>query len=101
MKITSEHVARLLEARLHRLSAAGPSPKRDSAAPAQSDRATFSSLLGDMRAGLAAARRTTPQRSFAAGESRLTSLAAQVQSGRYRVPAEQIADALLRDFRGL
>jgi len=100
MKITNEHVARLLEARLQRVQHAGPPPSHQHINPAQRgrrqpDRATFSSLLEDLRTGLAAARA-----SGQAEHPRLASLAAQVQAGRYRVPSDQIADALLRDLRG-
>ena len=100
MKISNEHVAKLLEARLQRLNRAEPSPSHQRIDPAQHgrgqpDRATFSSVLEDLRAGLAAARASAP-----AEHPRLASLAAQVQAGSYRVPSQHVADALLRDLRG-
>ena len=109
MKITNEHVARLLAARLDRAErtappAAGPHPQRG-ASPAQqgagqSDRAVFSSVAEDLRVGLAAARRYESQASGRSDGARLASLSAQVKSGRYHVPADQIADALVRELRG-
>jgi anti-sigma28 factor (negative regulator of flagellin synthesis) len=90
MKITNEHVGRLLGARLERVeSAQRPAP---SAGAEGSDRAVFSSRSEDVRLGMAAAR--------AAGkpdEARLEGLAEQVRSGKYRVPAEVLAEAVLRD----
>lgn len=101
MKITNEHVARLLAARLQQVQRptppAGAQPQR---AAGQSDRAVFSSVAEDLRVGLAAARRAGSQASGGCDSAHLTSLAAQVKSGRYHVPADQIADALARELRG-
>jgi anti-sigma28 factor (negative regulator of flagellin synthesis) len=108
MKITNEHVARLLAARLQQVHRpappAGPHPQRD-ATPTErgagrSDRAVFSSVVEDLRVGLAAARRHGSQASDGSDSARLASLAAQVRAGRYHVPADQIADALVRELRG-
>ena len=108
MKITNEHVARLLAARLQQVHRpappAGPHPPRG-ASPAQqgagqSDRAVFSSVAEDLRVGLAAARRPGSQASGRSDSAHLASLSAQVKSGRYHVPADQIADALVRELRG-
>jgi anti-sigma28 factor (negative regulator of flagellin synthesis) len=115
MKITNEHVARLLAARLQQVQRSAPPAvgphSRKGLSPAeqgagQSDRAVFSSVVEDLRIGLAAARRRAGelrQGGEASGRpdtARLAALAAQVRAGRYRVPAEQIADALLSDLRG-
>ena len=95
MKINSEHVGRLLEARLARVQRASQTPRRDEAKPAENDRAVFSSRLEDLRVGLAAARASSQTE-----DPRLDSLARQVRAGSYRVPPQQVADALLRDLRG-
>ena len=108
MKITNEHVARLLAARLQQVQRpappAGANPQR-AAAPAEreagpADRAVFSSVAEDLRVGLAAARQSGSQASGGSDSTHLASLAAQVKSGRYHVPADQIADALVRELGG-
>ncbi len=101
MKITNEHVARLLEARLARIQRASQPPRQHGVKPAESDRAVFSSRHEDLRVGLAAARASAQQVSFAQTEDpRLDSLARQVRAGRYRVPPQDVADDLLRDLKG-
>ena len=95
MRITTEHVGRLLEARLERTqrAASTPRPAREEGAPA--DRASFSSRAEDLRLGLAAARGEE-----VAEDSRTRALSHQVRSGHYRVPSRAVAEALLRDLRG-
>ena len=75
MKITNEHVARLLAARLPQVQrsappAAGPSSANGLSSAEQaagrSDRAVFSSVVEVLRIGLAAARRHQSQPSGAA-----------------------------------
>ena len=106
MKITNEHVARLLEARLARIQRASQPPRQHGVKATESDRAVFSSRHEDLRVGLAAARASARQvgavrPSFAQTEDpRLDSLARQVRAGSYRVPPQQVADALLRDLKG-
>jgi anti-sigma28 factor (negative regulator of flagellin synthesis) len=93
MKITNEHVGRMLEARLERVQRRQGPQARAADEGASSDRAVFSRRSEDLRVGMAAAR--------AAGrgdEARLAELARAVGSGRYRVPAELVADALLSDL---
>lgn len=90
MKITNEHVGRLLEARLERIQR--PQKPAPSARTGGPDRVLFSSRSEDVRIGMEAAR--------AAGQSdgtRLARLAGQVQSGGYRVSAQVVAEAMLRD----
>ena len=106
MKITNEHVARLLEARLARIQRASQPPRQHGVKPSEGDRAVFSSRLEDLRVGLAAARASARQvgavrSTFAQTEDpRLESLARQVRAGSYRVPTQEIAYALLRDLKG-
>jgi anti-sigma28 factor (negative regulator of flagellin synthesis) len=95
MKITNEHIGRLLEARLERIQRASQPSHRAPAGRAQLDRATFSPRAEDMRIALAAVRSAADPE-----EPRLASLARQIRSGRYRVSAEAVADSLLRDLRG-
>ena len=91
MKITNEHVSRLLGARLERVeSAQRPAPSTGAELP---DRAVFSTRSEDVRLGMAAAR--------AGGkpdEARLERVTEQVRSGKYHVPAEVLAEAVLRDL---
>jgi hypothetical protein len=91
MKITNEHVGRLLEARLERIQR--PRKAAPGAGAGGPDRAFFSSRSEDVRIGMEAAR--------AAGQSdgvRLARLAGQVRSGGYRVSAQVVAEAVLRDL---
>jgi len=91
MKITNEHVGRLLEARLELTQR--PQKAAPGARAGGPDRALFSSRSEEVRIGMEAAR--------AAGQSdgaRLARLAGQVQSGGYRVSAQVVADAVLRDL---
>jgi hypothetical protein len=96
MKITNEHVGRLLEARLERIHRASQPPRLLGGERGQVDQASFSPLAEDMRIALAAARSSAEVE-----DPRLASLAARVRQGEYHVPAEEIADALLRDLRGI
>ena len=93
MKISNEHVARLLEARLERIQRSQHTHRQPPTHRAQPDRAVFSSRSEDLRIGLNAARGGRE-----AEEPRLSGLAQEVRAGRYRVPARNIADALLRDL---
>jgi len=91
MKITNEHVGRLLEARLERIER--PQKAAPGTRAGGPDRALFSSRSEDVRVGMEAAR--------AAGQSdeaRLARLAGRVRSGGYRVSAQAVADAVLRDL---
>jgi len=91
MKITNEHVGRLLEARLELTQR--PQKAAPGASAGGPDRALFSSRSEEVRIGMEAAR--------AAGQSdgaRLARLAGQVQSGGYRVSAQVVAEAVLRDL---
>ncbi len=101
MRISDDHLARLLGARLRRADHTVPPPshrRSDSARQScsQRRRAATSAPLEDLDAGLAAAKH--PNR---ARHPRLASLAAQIKAGRYRIPSGRIAEALLRDFRGV
>lgn len=90
MKITNEHVGRLLEARLERIQR--PQKAAPGASAGGPDRALFSSRSEEVRIGMEAAR--------AAGQwdgPRLARLAGQVRSGGYRVSAQMVAEAMLRD----
>ena len=95
MRITTEHVGRLLEARLERTQRAGSAPRLAREAGVSADRASFSSRAEDLRLGLAAARASQTSE-----DSRTRALAQQVRSGRYRIPAGAVAEAFLRDLRG-
>jgi flagellar biosynthesis anti-sigma factor FlgM len=95
MKITSEHVGRLLEARLERIHRASSSSHQFSVAQGGADNVSFSALSDDLRAGLAAARSAEDS-----ADPRVDALKSDVASGTYRVPAESVADSMLRDLRG-
>ncbi|HUU55678.1 MAG TPA: flagellar biosynthesis anti-sigma factor FlgM [Armatimonadota bacterium] len=91
MKITNEHVGRLLEARLertHRADKARPGGEAE-----RPDRAVFSARSEEVRVGMAAARGGGQS-----DEGRLARLASQVRAGEYRVSAQVVAEALLRDL---
>lgn len=93
MKITTDHVARVLGARLEQMNGVRRSETTPAAAATRADRALFSPRSEDVRAGMEAAR--------AAGqpdEERLAALAAEVRAERYRVSSDVVAEALLRDF---
>ena len=94
MRISSEHVGRLLEARLERIHRAAQ-VTRPAGGSREADRATFSSEADDLRAALAAARKADQ-----APDPRLDAIGNAVKSGRYRVPAEAVADAVLAEMRG-
>ena len=94
MKITTEHVGRLLAARLERTQRAGRTPGQVTSDHGEPDRATFSTLAEEVRLALASLR-GSPETE----EARLGALADQVRSGNYRVPSEAVADAFLRDLR--
>lgn len=95
MKITSEHVGRLLEARLERIHRASSSSHQFSVAQGGADNVSFSALSDDLRTGLAAARSAEDS-----ADPRVDALKSDVASGTYRVPAESVADSMLRDLRG-
>ena len=95
MKITSEHVGRLLEARLERIHRASSSSRQFSVAQSGADNVSFSALSDDLRTGLAAARSAEDS-----ADPRVDALKSDVASGTYRVPAESVADSMLRDLRG-
>lgn len=91
MKITNEHVGRLLEARLELIQR--PQKTAPGARAGGPDRALFSSRSEEVRIGMEAARAAGPS-----DGARLARLAGQVQSGGYRVSAQVVADAVLRDL---
>jgi len=95
MKITTEHIGRLLEARLERIQRAARPDDQEPPSRPGADRVTFSSFSDDVRAALAAARTAEED-----ADPRLESLEKALAAGQYRVPAEDVADALLRDLRG-
>jgi len=92
MKITNEHVARLLGARLERIQSCRTQRPGSCAEAARTDRVTLSPRAQDLRVGLLAARAAEVE------DPRLDALAEKVRAGRYRVPAEAVADAMLRDL---
>lgn len=93
MKITNEHVGRLLETRLERMQRAQSGPAEQGDAQVAADRADFSLRSEDLRVGMAAARAAS-----GLDEARLSALARSVRSGRYRVSADVVAEAILRDL---
>jgi hypothetical protein len=93
MKIANEHVARLLEARLERIQRTQQGQRHPCFDGPEPDRATFSARAAEVRAALLAARAADE-----ADDPRLAHLSQEVKAGRYRVPAEAVADALLRDL---
>ena len=94
MRISSEHVARLLEARLERLQQAGATkPSAQPEAP-RPDVVSFSARADDIRAALRAA-----ESSETADRAQLNALAKSVKEGGYRVPARQVVEAMLRELR--
>jgi flagellar biosynthesis anti-sigma factor FlgM len=95
MKITSEHVGRLLEARLERIHRASGSSREFSVAQGGADQASFSARSDDLRAALAAARSAQDT-----ADPRVDALKRDVSSGKYAVPAQSVADSMLRDLRG-
>lgn len=94
MKINTEHVGRLLEARLERIHRAS-GPRQLGALDGSADRVSFSPRAADLRAALAAARSAEE-----GDDPRLDRLRQEVAEGRYQPPTEQVAEALLREFRG-
>jgi len=95
MKVTNEHVGRLLEARLERIQRAVGPRRAETPESQRADRATFSSRAEDLRIALERARQAP-----ASDEARLESLASRVRAGKYQVPAEDLAEVVLRDLRG-
>ncbi len=95
MKIATEHIGRLLEARLERVHWAAEPPRPAAPGPPARDRATFSSRAEEVRLALAAAKRPQP-----ADDPRLDALAARLRTGRYRVGTREVAEAVLRDLKG-
>ena len=93
MRITNEHVGRLLEARLERIHRATENRPGVSSDGSRADLVSFSARAEDVRIALLAARAGNQ-----AEESRLAALASQVRAGTYRVSADTIVDALLRDL---
>jgi len=100
MKITNEHVGRLLAARLERVQRAGRPLDRTGLEGGSADRAVFSALAEDLRVGLASARSPADGGELATREARLSALTEQVRAGLYQVSAQSIAEAMLRDLRG-
>jgi len=90
MKITNEHVTRLLGTRLERVENAQPPVPSPAAQP---DRAVFSSRSEDVRLGLTAAKAAAPP-----DDARLEQLAGRIRSGRYHVPSDLLAEAVLGDL---
>ena len=88
MKITNEHVGRLLEARLERVQR----PPKAAWGAGVPDRALFSSRSEEVRVGMEVARAASQF-----DGPRLARLAGQVRSGGYRVSARAVAEAMLRD----
>jgi anti-sigma28 factor (negative regulator of flagellin synthesis) len=99
MKITNEHIGRLLAARLERIQRAGRTADGGGLREISGDSATFSAAAEDLRVGLAAARTPARGPEAAARETKLSLLREQVRGGTYRVSAEAAAEALLRDLR--
>ena len=95
MKITSEHVGRLLEARLERIHRASGSSHQFSVAQRGADKISLSARSDDLRAALAAARSAEDM-----ADPRVEALKREVASGKYRAPVESVADSMLRDLRG-
>jgi flagellar biosynthesis anti-sigma factor FlgM len=95
MKINTEHVGRLLEARLERIHRASNPPRELSSAQSRGDQVAFSPIADDLRAALAAARAAEDT-----ADPRLDELKGQVSAGRYRPPAQSVADAMLRELLG-
>ena len=91
MKITNEHVGRLLEARLERIQR--PRKAASGVSAGAPDRALFSTRSEDVRVGMEAARAARQS-----DGTRLARLAGQVRSGAYRVSSQVMADAVLRDL---
>jgi flagellar biosynthesis anti-sigma factor FlgM len=94
MKIGTEHVGRLLEARLERIHRASAGPRQLIALNGSADRVSFSPLAADLRAALAAARSAEE-----VADPRLEALKKEVASGRYQAPPQAVAEAMLRDSR--
>ena len=95
MKITTEHVGRLLGSRLEKIQGSKQSDVPSKTDSAQPDRAVFSPLAEDLRAGLAAARQAP-----ASDSVRLASLAIRVRTGNYNPAPESVAEAMLQDLQG-
>ena len=94
MRITNEHVARLLETRLERPQRAGKAESPAQTEGQRGDVVSFSGRADDIRAALRAVRNTeSPDR---AG---LGALSQSVREGGYRVPADRVVEAILRDLR--
>ena len=91
MKITNEHVGRLLEARLEQVQR--PREAASGVSAGTPDRALFSTRSEDVRIGMEAARVERQTDGV-----RLARLAGQVRSGGYRVSSQVVADAILRDL---
>lgn len=93
MRISNEHVARLLEAHLERIQTRGNIRPPSRPGMLQPDAATFSARADDLRAALEAAR---------GGElsdrGQLESLSRSVQREEYRVPSGSVAEAMLREM---
>jgi flagellar biosynthesis anti-sigma factor FlgM len=95
MKITSEHIGRLLEARLERIHRASQPPRQFSIDQRDPDRVSFSARADDLRAALAAARAADD-----VADPAVEALRADVAAGRYQPPARAVADSMLRDLMG-
>jgi anti-sigma28 factor (negative regulator of flagellin synthesis) len=93
MRITNDYVARLLEGRIDRTGRASEVEPGPSMGPAREDRVLLSLRSEDVRAGLVAA-----QGSGNTDPTRVAALAREVREGRYQVPPDAIAEALLRDL---
>ncbi len=94
MKINTEHVGRLLEARLERIHRASAGPRHLVALNGSADRVSLSPLAADLRAALAAARSAEE-----VADPRLEALQQEVAKGRYQQPPQAVAEAILRDSR--
>jgi anti-sigma28 factor (negative regulator of flagellin synthesis) len=93
MRISNEHISRLIGARVERVFGPGKQTPADGVIGTSADGAVFSTRSEDVRAGMAAARAAT-----SSDEARLAALQAQVRSGQYRPPAEAVAESVLRDL---
>lgn len=98
MRISNDQVGRMLEVQLprsERAERAASAPTDARAGDRLQDQAAISQRAEEIRLALAAARAPLPR-----DERFLDRLAQEVRAGRYRAPAEEVAEAILRELRG-
>ncbi len=94
MRITNEHITRLIGARVERVLGPGKEARAESVNGARGDGLIFlSARCEEVRAGMAAARAAT-----GSDDARLAALQVKVARGQYRPPAEGVAESMLRDM---